>query len=166
MGCSETTTPTNPGTGGSSSSSSSSSSGATEEQPDAGTSSEGTALDKVQAVFATSCAGSTCHGTGGRGGLKLTDKATSCKSLVGVDVVDSAPVPTCTTGGAAAGKMKRVVAGDPQASFLYLKLLGDQECISVGGKPAGFRMPKEEEPLSAAEIALVEGWIKAGASCD
>ena len=98
--------------------------------------------------------------------MKLTNAATSCANLVDVDAEDSMTNPECPTGGASEAKMKRVVPGDPSASFLYLKLIGDSECVSVGGKSAGERMPKGDAPLSAAQIATIEKWIKAGASCD
>ena len=117
-------------------------------------------------IFSASCSGNMCHGSGARGGLKLTDKATSCANLVDVAAEDSMQNAECPTGGASTAGMKRVVPGDPAASFLYLKLLGSSECISVEGKSAGERMPKGAPALSAAKIATIEQWIKAGASCD
>jgi hypothetical protein len=52
-----------------------------------------------------------------------------------------------------------VVAGDPDASFLYRKMAGTQG--SDGGAP----MPPVN-PASAAELAVVRGWIAAGAADD
>ncbi len=46
-----------------------------------------------------------------------------------------------------------IVAGDPEASPLYLMVAGSMEP----------RMPFSAEPLGAAEIALLRGWIEAGA---
>ena len=168
FGCggSGTTSSSNGGAGTPSSSGTPSDSETPDETPDE-TSTEAPTLASIQSsIFAKSCGGNLCHGAGGRGGLKLTNTATSCANLVDVAVEDSAQTPECPTGGAAAAGMKRVVPGDPSASFLYLKLLGDAECVSVGGKTAGERMPKGDPPLSAAQIATVERWIKAGASCD
>ncbi len=51
-----------------------------------------------------------------------------------------------------------VVAGDPQKSFLYLKLAGFGNAASIGG-----RMPFLKAPLSEADIALVAAWIDQGA---
>lgn len=158
--------------GSSGSNGSSGSSGGSETEDDGGSSgsdgpSDTPTLAAIQStIFASSCSGNMCHGSGARGGLKLTDKATSCANLVGVDVEDSASVPGCSTGGASAAGMKRVTAGDPSASFLYLKLTATSNCVSVDGTTAGERMPKGDDPLSAAQIRMIEQWIKAGASCD
>jgi hypothetical protein len=55
----------------------------------------------------------------------------------------------------------RVVAGDPDRSFLYLKLGGD---APVGDIPAiGTRMPPRAPPIAAADLALVREWIVQGA---
>lgn len=51
-----------------------------------------------------------------------------------------------------------VVAGDPEKSFLYLKLAGFGNAASIGG-----RMPFLKAPLSQADIALVAAWIDQGA---
>ncbi len=162
---------TNPGGTSTSSSSGTSgddgSSGSSGTSGSSGASADAPTLASIQSsIFAKSCAGNTCHGAGARGGLKLTDAATSCKNLVDVAAEDSMTNPGCATGGAKAAGMKRVVPGDPSASFLYLKLVSEKECLSVGGKSAGERMPRDAAALSAAKIATIEQWIKAGASCD
>ena len=51
-----------------------------------------------------------------------------------------------------------VVAGDPDKSFLYLKLAGFGSAGRVGG-----RMPFRRPPLSADDIAIVANWITQGA---
>ncbi|MCP4807689.1 MAG: hypothetical protein GY913_27110 [Proteobacteria bacterium] len=55
--------------------------------------------------------------------------------------------------------MPKVDPGDPENSYLFLKLEGTH--VDAGG--AGARMPKGQDPLSAEELALVEAWIDAGA---
>jgi len=55
----------------------------------------------------------------------------------------------------------RVVAGDPQASYLLQKLTHDTPC-------SGLRMPRSFEgpiapPLSADQVAAITAWIAAGA---
>lgn len=93
------------------------------------------------------CAVSTCHGTFGQGGLDLRDGA-AYGTLVGVAASNAA--------AAAAGKV-RVVAGDAAASFLSQKLHG-----TMAGTE-GSRMPLVGGVLNAAELALVDAWIAAGA---
>lgn len=51
-----------------------------------------------------------------------------------------------------------VVSGDPQKSFLYLKVAGFGDVGRVGG-----RMPFGKPPLSRDEIALLADWIRQGA---
>jgi hypothetical protein len=55
--------------------------------------------------------------------------------------------------------LKRVEAGVPDKSYLYLKLLGTQ--MEGGGR--GLRMPFQQDPLSAEELALIKTWIAQGA---
>lgn len=52
------------------------------------------------------------------------------------------------------GIAKAIVAGNPEASVLIQRVKG------LGGKP---RMPLEFAPLSAAQIGLLEAWVKQGA---
>jgi mono/diheme cytochrome c family protein len=47
--------------------------------------------------------------------------------------------------------------GQPEQSELYLRLIDENEST---------RMPQLDDPLSASEIALVEGWIRQGARFD
>jgi len=49
-----------------------------------------------------------------------------------------------------------IAPGDPESSFLLEK-------ISNSDPRVGLQMPLEREPLTAAEIALVETWIEEGA---
>lgn len=51
-----------------------------------------------------------------------------------------------------------VVAGDPQKSFLYLKVAGFGKAAQVGG-----RMPFLRQPLSRADVQLLAEWISQGA---
>lgn len=99
-------------------------------------------LSTVQSeVFNKSCAFSTCHGDGGgSGNLSLVD-GVSLANLVGV-AADGDPTQT------------RVVPGDPDASYLMMKL---EDAPGI----AGDVMPTE--PLEAERIALVREWIAEGA---
>ncbi|WP_408586016.1 c-type cytochrome [Novosphingobium sp.] len=55
--------------------------------------------------------------------------------------------------------IKRVVPGDPDASYIVMKLEGTH--IDHGG--SGAQMPFGGAPLPAEQIALVRQWIKDGA---
>jgi hypothetical protein len=55
-------------------------------------------------------------------------------------------------------RLRRVQPGDPERSYLYLKLTGAH--LAAGG--SGTRMPPELT-LSAAEIARIRDWIEQGA---
>jgi hypothetical protein len=52
----------------------------------------------------------------------------------------------------------RIVVGDPQKSFLYLKVAGFAPAAPVGG-----RMPFGRPPLPAAQVELLRNWILQGA---
>ncbi len=88
-----------------------------------------------------------CHVQGAeQGALSLFPEAWS--QLVGVKASESA--------------LNRVEAGAPERSYLYLKLLGQQE--SAGG--SGERMPFQQDPLTAQELDLFRRWIAEGAAQD
>jgi hypothetical protein len=55
----------------------------------------------------------------------------------------------------------RVVAGDPERSFLYLKLGGDAPIADIPG--IGTRMPPRAPPIDEADLELVRRWIEEGA---
>jgi hypothetical protein len=95
----------------------------------------------------SNCTTRSCHGeAGAKGGLILTaDKAYD--QLVGVAADNEA--------AKAKGKI-RVVAGDPEASFLLQKLTGP-------GAGEGDLMPQRGEKLPEAQLEAIRGWIKAGA---
>lgn len=88
----------------------------------------------------------TCHLTGEEaGGMALVGDM-AIASLVG-QPAEEAP------------GLMRVAAGDPDRSYLVMKLEGTH--IANGG--AGAQMPFGAPPLSAAEIATVRAWIAQGA---
>jgi hypothetical protein len=95
----------------------------------------------VDTIFQASCV--RCHGTSG--GLNLSNPMTAYGALVGV----AAGGATCAGGGRV-----RVVAGDPMASLLYLKLVNMQTC--------GNAMPRGGT-LTAAQVETVRRWIAGGA---
>jgi len=55
--------------------------------------------------------------------------------------------------------LMRVEPGQPEASYLYLKLVGNHS--EVGG--SGERMPFGESPLGDTELELIRRWIESGA---
>ncbi|MEP6978777.1 MAG: hypothetical protein ABI948_12055 [Thermoleophilia bacterium] len=55
----------------------------------------------------------------------------------------------------------RVIAGDPDRSFLYQKIAGDPQLHNI---PAiGARMPQGAPRMAQADIDLINAWIKQGA---
>ena len=99
-------------------------------------------------IFDSTCATPTCHGSAAAsGGLNLA-AGSSYGNLVSVPAEN----PAAQASGAL-----RVVPGNPDASFLFEKLLGNI-------KPTeGVKMPLVGRPLSAAELDLIRRWIAAGA---
>lgn len=55
--------------------------------------------------------------------------------------------------------LMRVEPGQPEASYLYLKLVGNHS--EAGGY--GERMPFGESPLGDTELELIRRWIESGA---
>lgn len=91
----------------------------------------------VQPVFAGHCV--ACHGAVANAGLDLR-QAQSHANLVDVASTQSS--------------LSRVAPGEPQASWLYLKVTGQQDI--------GDAMPPGA-PLDAADIGLIGRWIEQGA---
>ena len=117
-------------------------------------------FSQVQELFTRTCAMPACHGRGadgggGSGGLFLTDAMTSYGAMVNhpSDQV---------------GRLRLVVPGDPENSYLVIKVEGTMrqlpECAtSPGHNPCGVQMPQLAAPFTTAERALIRNWIRAGA---
>jgi mono/diheme cytochrome c family protein len=101
--------------------------------------------EKIAPLFRGKCG--TCHLTGTEAGnIQLTpDQAIAA-------IVDVASLE--------APKYKRVAPGDPDSSYLVMKIEGTH--IEHGG--SGATMPFAASPLSAQEIADIRQWIKEGAT--
>lgn len=104
----------------------------------------------VQPLMAASCSNVGCHdGNGGGAGLDLT--VTDPSTVIAA---------TPTTSGS---DFKMVVAGKPDESAFYLKLLDDSaRPAAAQGKVQGSKMPLGGS-FSAANIATVKLWIEKGA---
>jgi hypothetical protein len=107
-------------------------------------------------IFAANCFGSSCHtGATASGKLDLTDDPYT--ALLG-------------TGGAGVASNldpshKRVVAGDPSASYLYFIIHGLEDTQTTFQDPpssVGF-MPMSNSTLCCQKIDAIERWITAGA---
>lgn len=96
-------------------------------------------------LFDRSCI--SCHGAGRQGDLDLR-AAASYAGLVSVN----AALPA-----AAALGLKRVLPGDAEKSFLYMKLAGPSSDL-------GRRMPVRGDPLTPDQLAAVRDWINNGAA--
>lgn len=104
-------------------------------------------LSSIQAnIFNQKCATSSCHvGSSAPHGLDLSEGAAH-GNLVGVR---SREVPA----------LFRVSPGDPDDSYLVMKLRGDPRIV-------GQQMPLTGEKLSGEEIDVVAEWIAQGAADD
>ena len=95
----------------------------------------------IQEIFnRRSCTSSSCHGTAQMAGLDLRS-GPSYASLVSVRAT-SEPI-------------LRVIPGDPDGSYLVIKLEGRQ---SVGD-----RMPQTGSPLDTVDLTNIRNWISQGA---
>lgn len=104
-------------------------------------------LSSIQSeIFTPSCALSGCHSsTSAQGGLSLAN-GEAFSNLVGVDSSE-------------ATSLKRVLASDPDNSYLINKLEGTQADVSGSGS----QMPKNAAALSQADIDVIRLWITNGA---
>jgi len=104
--------------------------------------------DGVFALISFRCG---CHDAVQRAGKMwdLTDENDAYDTLVGTPSND---VPS----------VNRVEPGDPDASYLYLKILSRQ--LEVGG--AGSRMPPTGFALPDDDVELLRSWISDGAERD
>lgn len=106
---------------------------------------EPVSYEQVQAVF-EEYACTACHPSV-NSSLDLTAE-TSYADLVGIQALED---PT----------LYRVVAGDPERSFLYLKIGGAPPVADI---PAiGTRMPPQAPPIDEADMEVVRRWILQGA---
>lgn len=104
---------------------------------------------RIQAeVFDASCTSSSCHAAIGRAGDLVLEGEASYDALIGV--TPSNPI-------AAAGGMQRVYPGDPDRSFLYMKLAHG---LTDG---MGLSMPWGGPYLDESSLEVIRAWIRAGA---
>lgn len=99
---------------------------------------------EIAPLLASNCA--TCHMTGQEAGNMALIPAKAIESLVGVKSVE-------------APDLVRVVPGDPDASYLVMKLEGTH--LAKGG--TGAQMPFGAAPLPKETIAKIRQWIAEGA---
>ncbi len=101
-------------------------------------------LTQLQAdIFTPIC--SVCH-TGVGASLPGSQNLTAGNTYTSIVNVTSIEVPT----------MKRIVPGDPDNSYLVLKIQGSPGIVGV-------QMPASGGPLSQAQIDEVRAWVAAGA---
>lgn len=99
-------------------------------------------------VFNPSCSSASCHGAPSfKGGLNL-EAGAAYAGLVNVAADNDA----ARTRG-----LMRVTPGNPEASFLVVKLLGP-------GAGEGERMPSRNAAVSPRALAAIQEWIARGAS--
>ncbi|MFH1278588.1 MAG: hypothetical protein ABIK65_09435 [Candidatus Eisenbacteria bacterium] len=99
----------------------------------------------VLPILTSSCAFVGCHASETHSGNLVLDGANAYANLVGVASFNYPPG-------------VRVTAGDPDASVLYQKLLGNPSFDA--------RMPLGGAPLAGADLAKIREWIEEGAKND
>lgn len=126
--------------------------GATDPTPDSrtitvqGGGSQATFSAVQSQIFSASCAFSGCHAGGAPAeGLNLS-AGLAYSNIVNVR-------------SSQRGSLDRIEPGDPDQSYLYLKVIGDP---SIGGE----RMPRLAPALSQSLIDLLRDWIERGAPND
>lgn len=96
----------------------------------------------IQEIFQRrGCTASGCHGSAPQAALDLRPAA-AYAALVGVQAVSEPVV--------------RVIPGNPQGSYLVIRLEGRQQ--------VGSRMPLGGAPLDAVDLQNVRNWIARGAA--
>ncbi|HYD47426.1 MAG TPA: hypothetical protein VEB21_03725, partial [Terriglobales bacterium] len=106
-------------------------------------------FERIQSqVFTVSCSSESCHSSVGRAADLVLEEGYAWDSLVDHDPTN--PV-------AAANGMMRVMAGDPDRSFILAKLTDD---LDPG---EGDPMPWNAARLEPGTIEIIEAWIRAGA---
>ncbi len=105
------------------------------------------AFSQVQEIFTTKCSG--CHPTVNNS-IDLS-AGNAYADIVGVGAVE------------APGRV-RVIAGDPDASFLFQKVIGSK---GLGDIPdVGTRMPPMAARLPESDLRIIRDWIAQGAKND
>ncbi|HEY5952282.1 MAG TPA: hypothetical protein VIV40_42585 [Kofleriaceae bacterium] len=105
-------------------------------------------------IFAANCFGSSCHsGSTASGKLDLTDDPYT--SLMGTGTGTQSNLDPAH---------QRVVAGDPQASYLFFIIHGIQTNPGFAEPPSNVGyMPMSNSTLCCQKIDAIERWITAGA---
>lgn len=107
-----------------------------------------------QQILQPSCAKfSSCHSVSGAGSAGNLDLATNpYAALVGV---------ASDQTKAAAEGLVRVKPGDPEKSFLYIKL-----AMPTPSNDYGDRMPQNNPAIPRSQLEGIKAWITAGAAND
>jgi len=109
---------------------------------------DGSSFDTIQReIFQRSCLDAGCH--------NATDRAENLNLEAGFSYANLIDI-VATNAAARAAGWRRVVPSDPEASFLFLKIVGPPSQF-------GTRMPQGKPALSNAEVEQIRAWIASGA---
>lgn len=112
------------------------------------TSTNAPSFDAIQSsIFDVNCLSAGCHNPTDHSNNLILAAGQSYAALINVTPFNPA---------AQAAGLRRVIPGQPERSFLWIKLTGP-------GPDEGSRMPRNLPPLSDADIDRVRAWIVAGA---
>jgi hypothetical protein len=98
----------------------------------------------VQPIFTKNCAHPSCHGAAQSAGMQLSP-GLAYENIVNVH---SSEVPA----------LMRIKPGEPDSSYLVMKIEGKQE--------VGAQMPLTGGPLPNKDIQTIRSWVEAGAKND
>ena len=98
---------------------------------------------QIQPILTASCTSSACHD--------------ASQPAQGLQLTSGAAYTALMAAAAECPADQRVSPGNPDQSYLMLKLQGSGDCFT------GSRMPRGNAPLSAAQLQLIRDWITNGA---
>ena len=101
-----------------------------------------------QSIFTPHCLSAGCHNSTDQANNLVLEPGAAYANLVSA---------RCFNQAAQTAGLLRVVPGDPDHSFLLIKL------TLAGASTLGSSMPLNQSPLAPADIDLVRNWILAGA---
>jgi hypothetical protein len=113
----------------------------------------------IQPIFGASCALGGCHLTGSSPQHPFLGPSGSTATVAEITALKAELASASTE----ATSSKFVVAGDPQNSYLMLKLDQNPAGCSACGTLCGVRMPFGGQ-LEAASLGKIRDWIKSGAN--
>ncbi len=106
----------------------------------------------IEPTLRANCSGSGCHG-GEKPAAGLSLEGDFYKSIYKKPAVGNPA-------------LSLIEPGKPEKSYLFLKLLSEEQLKKYGQKISGSQMPLERPKLYDSQIELIRAWIEKGAKKD